>query len=110
LIRDLRHDAVHQADVQTICIGQAASIAAVLLAAGTRASGISAVRILIHQPWMSGLGGQPPTSTWRQESCGCASESTRSSCSTGQQAKTDQDDTERDYIMSADQEGIRYYR
>src|SRR5690606_9688929 len=47
-------------DVQTICIGQAASIAAVLLAAGTKGKRYSLPnsRILIHQPWMSGLGGQ----------------------------------------------------
>jgi len=46
-------------DVQTICIGQAASIAAVLLAAGTKGKRYSLPnsRILIHQPWMSGLGG-----------------------------------------------------
>ena len=47
-------------DVQTYCIGQAASIAAVLLAAGTKGKRFSLPnsRILIHQPWMSGLGGQ----------------------------------------------------
>ena len=47
-------------DVQTFCIGQAASIAAVLLAAGTKGKRFSLPnsRILIHQPWMSGLGGQ----------------------------------------------------
>src|SRR5262247_4160574 len=47
-------------DVQTICIGQAASMAAVLLAAGTKGKRFSLPnsRILIHQPWMSGLGGQ----------------------------------------------------
>src|ERR671938_365468 len=45
---------------QTICIGQAASIAAVLLAAGAKGKRYSLPnsRILIHQPWMSGLGGQ----------------------------------------------------
>ena len=45
-------------DVQTICIGQAASIAAVLLAAGAKGKRFSLPnsRILIHQPWMSGLG------------------------------------------------------
>jgi ATP-dependent Clp protease protease subunit len=46
--------------VQTYCIGQAASIAAVLLAAGTKGKrfALPNSRILIHQPWMSGLGGQ----------------------------------------------------
>ena len=46
-------------DVQTICIGQAASMAAVLLAAGARASASRCRirRIVIHQPLMSGSGG-----------------------------------------------------
>ena len=57
---DLRHDAVHPSRRADICIGQAASIAAVLLAAGTKGKRFSLPnsRILIHQPWMSGLGGQ----------------------------------------------------
>ena len=47
-------------DVTTICVGQAASMAAVLLAAGTAKKRFSLPhsRILIHQPWMSGLQGQ----------------------------------------------------
>ena len=47
-------------DVQTICIGQAASIAAVLLSAGAKGKRFSLPnsRILIHQPWVTGLGGQ----------------------------------------------------
>ena len=47
-------------NVQTYCIGQAASIAAVLLAAGAKGKrfALPSARILIHQPWMSGLGGQ----------------------------------------------------
>jgi ATP-dependent Clp protease protease subunit len=46
--------------VATYCIGQAASIAAVLLAAGAKGKrfALPNSRILIHQPWMSGLGGQ----------------------------------------------------
>jgi ATP-dependent Clp protease protease subunit len=47
-------------DVQTYCIGQAASMAAVLLAAGAKGKRFSLPnsRILIHQPWLSGLAGQ----------------------------------------------------
>jgi ATP-dependent Clp protease protease subunit len=46
-------------DVQTICIGQAASMGAVLLAAGTKGKRYSLphARILIHQP-MGGYQGQ----------------------------------------------------
>jgi ATP-dependent Clp protease protease subunit len=47
-------------DVVTICIGQAASIAALLLAAGAKKKrfALPNSRVLIHQPWMSGLSGQ----------------------------------------------------
>ena len=47
-------------DVATICIGQAASIAAVLLAAGTTGKrfALPNCRVLIHQPSMGGLSGQ----------------------------------------------------
>jgi ATP-dependent Clp protease protease subunit len=47
-------------DVATICIGQAASMAAVLLAAGTpgKRYALPNARVLIHQPWIGGLSGQ----------------------------------------------------
>jgi ATP-dependent Clp protease protease subunit len=47
-------------DVQTICMGQAASAAAVLLAAGTPGKRLALpnARILIHQPALEGGGGQ----------------------------------------------------
>jgi ATP-dependent Clp protease protease subunit len=47
-------------DIATLCVGQAASMAAVLLAAGARGkrSVLPNSRVLIHQPWMQGLGGQ----------------------------------------------------
>jgi ATP-dependent Clp protease protease subunit len=47
-------------DIVTYCLGQAASMAAVLLACGTKGKRFSLPhsRILIHQPSMSGLGGQ----------------------------------------------------
>ena len=47
-------------DVATICIGQAASIAAVLMAAGTSGKryALPNSRVLIHQPTMGGLSGQ----------------------------------------------------
>ncbi len=46
--------------VVTICIGQAASIAALLMTAGApkKRFALPNSRILIHQPWMSGLSGQ----------------------------------------------------
>ncbi len=47
-------------DITTICIGQAASMAAVLLAAGAKGKrfALPNSRVLIHQPLMYGLGGQ----------------------------------------------------
>jgi ATP-dependent Clp protease, protease subunit len=46
-------------DIQTLCIGQAASMAAVLLAAGTNGKRFTLpnARVLIHQPW-GGAQGQ----------------------------------------------------
>ncbi len=47
-------------DVATLCVGQAASMAAVLLAAGARKkrSVLPNSRVLIHQPLLYGLQGQ----------------------------------------------------
>jgi ATP-dependent Clp protease, protease subunit len=47
-------------DVATICVGQAASIAALLLSAGTpgKRFALPNSRVLIHQPTMGGLSGQ----------------------------------------------------
>ncbi len=47
-------------NIATMCIGQAASMAAVLLAAGTKGKRycLPNSRVLIHQPLMHGLGGQ----------------------------------------------------
>jgi len=47
-------------DVATICIGQAASVAALLLAAGTpgKRAALPNSRVLIHQPWIGGVSGQ----------------------------------------------------
>jgi ATP-dependent Clp protease protease subunit len=47
-------------DVTTICVGQAASMGALLLTAGTRGKrfALPNSRILIHQPSMGGLSGQ----------------------------------------------------
>jgi ATP-dependent Clp protease protease subunit len=47
-------------DIQTLCVGQAASFAAVILAAGTKGKryALPNARVLLHQPWLQGLGGQ----------------------------------------------------
>jgi ATP-dependent Clp protease protease subunit len=94
-------------DVQTYCIGQAASIAAVLLAAGAKGKRFSLPnsRILIHQPWMTGLGGQATDIDIHAKDILRMRERLNEIMAhhTGQSLKRIQDDTERDYIMSADQ-------
>ncbi len=48
-----------QPEIQTVCLGQAASGAAVLLAAGTpgKRMALPNARVLLHQPSMGGTGG-----------------------------------------------------
>ena len=96
-------------DVQTTCIGQAASMAAVLLAAGTRGKRFSLPnsRIVIHQPLMTGLAGQATDIDIH------AREIVRMrtrlneilSTHTAQPVERIAEDTERDHIMSAEQAG-----
>src|SRR5699024_11558270 len=49
-----------RADINTVCLGQAASAAAVLLAAGTpgKRMALPNARVLIHQPATQGVQGQ----------------------------------------------------
>src|SRR3989449_11120265 len=94
-------------DVVTTCVGQAASIASVLLAAGApkKRFALPNARILIHQPWMSGLGGQATDIDIH------AKEILRMRTTinqllakhTGQKADRIEKDVERDYIMNAEQ-------
>src|SRR5262250_2645635 len=94
-------------DVQTICIGQAASMAAVLLAGGAKGKRYSLpnARIVIHQPLMSGLAGQATDIDIHAREILRMRERLNEILvhHTGQTTKRIQDDTERDYIMSADQ-------
>ena len=94
-------------DVTTICVGQAASMAAVLLAAGSPKKRFSLPhsRGLIHQPWMSGLQGQATDIDIH------AKEILRIRTilnkilaqHSGQTLARIEKDVERDYIMTADQ-------
>ena len=90
--------------VQTYCIGQAASVAAVLLAAGTKGKryALPNSRILIHQPWMSGLGGQATDIDIHAREILRQREMLNAILShhTGQSTQRIQQDTERDNIMS----------
>ncbi|MEE2609996.1 MAG: ATP-dependent Clp endopeptidase proteolytic subunit ClpP [Acidobacteriota bacterium] len=94
-------------DVQTYCIGQAASMGAVLLASGTPGKRFSLPnsRIVIHQPLMSGLGGQATDIDIAAREIIRIRERLNELLvkHTGQTVERIQDDTERDYIMSAEQ-------
>ncbi len=94
-------------DVQTYCIGQAASMAAVLLSAGTKGKRFSLPnsRIVIHQPLMSGLTGQATDIDIHAREILRTRESINQILAhhTGQTLKRIQGDTERDYIMTAEQ-------
>ena len=94
-------------DVQTYCIGQAASMAAVLLSAGAKGKRFSLPnsRIIIHQPLMSGLAGQATDiAIHAKEILRMRSRLNEIlSTHTGQSLERIREDTDRDYIMSADQ-------
>jgi ATP-dependent Clp protease protease subunit len=94
-------------DVVTICVGQAASMGALLLAAGTRGKrfALPHSRILIHQPWMGGLSGQATDIDIHAKEI----LRLRAICNeilvehTGKSLEKIQHDVERDYIMTADE-------
>jgi len=94
-------------DVTTICIGQAASMAALLLAAGAAGKrfALPNSRILIHQPTMSGLSGQATDIDIHAREILRLRESMNRILSrhTKQPVEKIQSDVERDYIMTADQ-------
>ena len=94
-------------DVQTYCIGQAASMAAVLLSAGApgKRFPLPNSRIVIHQPLMTGLGGQATDiDIHAREILRMRRRLNEILCHhTGQAIERIAEDTERDYIMSAEQ-------
>jgi ATP-dependent Clp protease, protease subunit len=94
-------------DVQTYCLGQAASMAAVLLAGGAKGKRFSLPnsRIVIHQPLMQGLAGQATDIDIAAKEILRMRERLNEilTAHTGQDIKRIQSDTDRDYIMSAEQ-------
>ena len=94
-------------DVQTYCIGQAASMAAMLLAAGAKGKRYSLPnsRVVIHQPLMSGLGGQASDiDIHAREILRMRSRlNDMLVLHTGRELSRIEEDTERDYIMTADE-------
>jgi ATP-dependent Clp protease protease subunit len=93
-------------DIATVCLGQAASMAAVLLAGGTagKRTALPNARIMIHQP-MGGARGQATDIKIQAEEILRMREELNRILShhTGQAISRVAADTERDYFMSSEQ-------
>ncbi len=98
-------------DVMTICIGQAASMAALLLSAGAHGKrfALPTSRILIHQPSMGGLSGQATDIDIHAREILRMREITNQLLAkhTGQMLEKVEKDVERDFIMNS-QQGKEY--
>ena len=94
------------ANISTICLGQAASLGALLLCAGTKGKrfALPYARILIHQP-LGGARGQATDIEIQAKEILTTREMINEILvkHTGQTLKKVQEDTERDYYMSADE-------
>jgi ATP-dependent Clp protease protease subunit len=92
-------------DVSTICIGQAASMAALLLTAGAAGKRfvLPNTRVLIHQPWAGGISGQATDIDLQAREILRLRDITNNllATHTGQPLEKIQNDVERDFIMSA---------
>ncbi len=105
-------DTMHhiRADVNTICMGQAASMGAFLLAAGTKGKRMCLPhsRVLIHQP-LGGAQGQATDIEIQAAEINRLKKMLNETLAenTGQALKKIEKDTDRDYIM-APQEALEY--
>ena len=97
-------------DVSTFCFGQAASAAAVLLAAGTKGKryALPHARVLLHQPW-GGVGGQASDIELQAKEILRMRDLLNEmlAADTGQEVARIAKDTDRDFIMTAD-ESVSY--
>jgi ATP-dependent Clp protease protease subunit len=98
-------------DVSTICLGQAASMAAILLAAGAKGKRFSLPhsRIMIHQPSIHGLAGQATDIDIYAREILRMRENLNQllSTHTGQTVERVSRDVDRDYIMGPE-EALQY--
>ena len=98
-------------DVSCICMGLAASAAAVLLAGGAKGKryALPFSRIMIHQPWIGNIGGQATDIDIHAKQILKTRETLNQILAdhTGQKLEKIQIDTERDYYMSA-AEAVEY--
>lgn len=97
-------------DVKTYCLGQCASMGAVLLAAGAAGKrfALPNSRIMIHQPWGGAQGTAADIDIQAKEILRLKSMLNGIlSTHTGQPVKKIEKDTERDFFMSAE-EAVKY--
>ncbi|TDX17461.1 ATP-dependent Clp endopeptidase proteolytic subunit ClpP [Petrotoga sibirica] len=97
-------------DISTICIGQAASMGAVLLAAGAKGKRYSLPysRIMIHQPWGGAEGTAVDIQIHAREILRLKDDQNNIlSKHTGQPLEKIEKDTDRDFFMNA-QEALNY--
>ncbi len=98
-------------EIHTWCVGQAASIAAVVLAGGTpeKRAALPSAKVVIHQPWVPSIGGAATDLEIH------ARELTRTRVQineilakhTGQAKEKIEQDTDRDFFMTAE-EAVEY--
>jgi len=91
-------------DVSTICVGQAASMSALLLAAGTagKRSALPNSRVMIHQPWGGAEGQASDIEIHAREIVGIKQKLNKILADlTGQPLKKVSEDTDRNYFMDA---------
>jgi ATP-dependent Clp protease protease subunit len=97
-------------DVSTFCFGQAASAAAVLLAGGAKGKrfALPHARILLHQPW-GGVGGQASDIEIQAREILRMRDLLNQMLSqdTGQPVERIAADTDRDFVMTAE-EAVAY--
>ena len=98
-------------DVATLCVGQAASMAAVLLAAGTKSKRavLPNSRVLIHQPLLYGLQGQQTDIDIHAKDLQRMRDKIEEILAhhSGKSKEEIHNDTERDKILSAE-EAVKY--
>lgn len=94
-------------EIHTWCIGQAGSIAAVLLAGGTpgKRAALPNAKVLIHQPWVSSMGGAATDLEIHAREIIRTRQRINEILAkhTGQELSKIERDTDRDYFMSADE-------
>ena len=93
-------------DISTICMGQAASMAAVLLAAGTKGkrSALPNARVMIHQPWGGTQGAASDIAIQAEQIVSLKKRLNKIMANqTGQTLRKIEKDADRDFYMTTDE-------